>query len=136
MKRRQRGITLIECLISIVVFGLGIIAVAQCLLAAFRMSHLSAQVGLATLYTQAQMENVISLGVAPTSQDTKTITDAEFPQNTLTIEIYPDPSFVPPGNVAGANLVEITMDAHWIGPGNKRRDVILQSVMPNRIMPQ
>ncbi len=129
--RRQRGITLLECLVSILVFGLGIFSAAQCLLAAYSTLRYSEQVELATLYAQQQIEQAVGFGTAPVAGTTSTVEyDPTFPNETLTInataQVYS----------AGLNsLVQWTIDANWVGTGvhAKKNHMILQTVIPYRI---
>lgn len=127
--RQRRGITLVECLVSIVIFGIGILGAAQCLLAAYSMTRLSQQDGLATLYAQEQLENVISLGVSSTGTSTLNITDPAFPQKKLSV-VTTTTAFG-----TGTNLNQVTVTASWRSTRAKMRNVILETVMPNRILP-
>lgn len=90
MHRHQRGITLIECLISVVVFGVGMLAAAQCLLAGYNMVRLSTKIYLATLYAQYPIEQTVGNGGAngiTAPQILTPVPDNHFPQNSCAVQI-------------------------------------------------
>jgi len=119
----------VEVLIAVVILGIGIVCSAQCLMAGFFLTRTATQTGTATLYAQAALEDILSLGTPPANGAvTTTITDQNMPTNTkqtVTVADY----------LTALNLKLITVDVSWGGANKKIRHVILQSVMPNRILP-
>ncbi len=141
--RRQRGITLIECLISVVVFGIGVVAAAQCLIAAYDTLRFSEQVDLATVYAQQQIEQAVGFGTAPNlsmNGQSVYVNDVHFPGNngsntsnnglTLTYYIYDYDN-----TLSNSNLIQYAIDAHWIGMRGQTYHVVEQTIIPYRISP-
>ena len=126
--RRHRGMSLLEILAAIVIVGLGVLAAAKCQLVAFQLATESERIGTASLYAQGAMENIVSLGtVAVNGTTTTSISDPSLPKATsqaLTIADYN----------TSLNLKQITIDISW-PEWPQKRHVILQTVLPNRILP-
>ncbi len=139
--RRKRGITIVECLVSVVIFGIGILAASQCLIAAYDMLRLSEQFDLATGYAQQEIEQAVGFGTAPNlSLDNTTkqimtstgVPDTHFPAGDgyLTFHVYNYAQ-----TMAGSNLVQFSVDAHWLGLRHQTYHVLLQTIIPYRISP-
>lgn len=116
--RRQRGLSLIECLVSVVVFAIGIFGAAQCLMAAYGTIRLSEQTMLANMYVQEEIEEIIAFGYAPldSAPTTKAYADPHFPSGKLVINFSPAPQAV----TGYPSLVEWTLDASWLGATGSR----------------
>lgn len=141
--RRQRGITLLECLVSVVVFGVGILAAAQCLLAAYDTLRFSEQVDLATMYAQQQIEQAVGFGTAPNmslDQTSVSVPDVHFPGSNGTSNlnnglIFTYHLYNYDNVLANSNLIQYAIDAHWVGMHGQTYHVILQTIIPYRISP-
>jgi len=68
-KRAQKGFTLIECLVSIVVLGVGIVGVVGCFTAALLSNQKASDIQLATSLGQSIIENMRSYGFGSVTYD-------------------------------------------------------------------
>lgn len=108
LTRRHRGLTLIECLVSILILGLGILGAVQCLNAALLSNLRATRIGLATSLAQNALEDLRSNGGAvalgTTTQDVRS---PELPggQLTMTVADY----------AALANVRRVTVVVTWRG---------------------
>ena len=60
--RRQHGITLIEILVSVVILGIGLVAVSACLSTALLSNLRANRIALATEIAQSEIERQRSVG--------------------------------------------------------------------------
>jgi prepilin-type N-terminal cleavage/methylation domain-containing protein len=126
-RRRQRGLTLIECLVSIGILSLGLIAVCGALAAALASNQKASQMQLATAVAQDAMEEMRSRGFG-------SITYYEFP-----------PVQPVPGLHGGTRKVEIedsyggcerlkraAVTVLWRGTNGHTQQVRLETIVGNR----
>lgn len=144
----SRGLSLVECLVSIVVVSLGLLAVVQCLYAALLTNQRSNRIALASAVAQQEIEDIRSLSVAgyiaqkqsEAASGTVTVTTvngvtiiAGRPADplllkgtqTVTINDYTDNTTPAINN----RLKTVTSTVTWLGNNTKTESVRLTTVM-------
>ena len=126
-KNRQRGLTLIECLVSIGILAFGLIAVSGALTGALVSNQKASQIELATATAQDTIEEMRSRGFGSVIYD-------EFPENQSV-----------PGLIGGARTVEIedsygghvrlkraVVTVSWRAQNGGTQSVRLETIIGNR----
>ena len=83
--KRSHGVTLVEVLVSIVILGIGLVGVVNCLNAALISNRRASRISLATAIAQNAIENMRSSGDLLSSQ--VALGDTQFPAGMLTVTV-------------------------------------------------
>jgi prepilin-type N-terminal cleavage/methylation domain-containing protein len=125
--RNNRGVTLVECLVSIVILGVGLVGVVGCLTAALVTNRCASDTDLATAIAQDAIEDMPSRGFGSIDYD-------EFPQTSpvsalhggvQTIEITDN-------YLGNPRLKRVSVDLAWHSPNNSTSHVRLETAVGNR----
>lgn len=124
---RLRGLTLIECLVSVVILGIGLVGVAGCLTSALLINKKASDIQLATAIAQDTIEDMRSRGCGSiTYEDFPAVSEvAELPRGVKTIEITD-------AYGGDARLKRVRVDVSWRAPNASTAHVRLETVVSNR----
>ncbi len=119
---RRRGITLIEILVSVVILGIGLVAVAACLSTALLTNLRANRIALATEIAQSEIERQRSDGdlVAYSTA----LNHQLLPNGRLTVLVA--------DYNAQMKLTQLTARVTWQGHRARREDVTLVTVVSKR----
>ncbi len=125
--RSQRGFTLIECIVSIGILGLGLVAVSGGLTAALISNRKASHSELATAVAQDTIEEMRSRGFGA-------IDLVEFPASSPVDGLSGGVRTVEIADAYGSNprLKKVTVIVSWRTPGNHTASVRLETVVGNR----
>ena len=132
-RRRCRGLTLIECLISIVLLGVGLVGVVGTLTAALITNQKASDSQLAAAIVQATIEEMRGLGFG-------SVTHANFPANATFVQV-PDLVDLHGGTrtVAitdsyggNARLKHVRVTVSWRGRNGRNCDFSTETIITNR----
>jgi len=117
VRRRRGGLTLAECLVTIVLLGLGVVGVASMFIYANLSEKKAAYTDQARNVAEQILENVRAQGYGVFSEPsgTTTIPTPGLPQATgvLAWQPYPDA-----GSEQGLKLVALNLTWNWAGPSS------------------
>jgi len=123
----RRGFTLIECLVAIVILGIGIVGIVGCFTAALLSNQKAEEIQQATAFAQDTIEDMRSRGFG-------SVTYSEFPasssmeglrQGVRTIEIV--------DNYGGdVRLKHVAVEISWGGANQAHPSIRLESLISNR----
>jgi prepilin-type N-terminal cleavage/methylation domain-containing protein len=164
VQRRHRGISLLECLVAILIVGIGMLASLQALYAGVRLSKKVQQIQQATLFAQYELELCRAAGGAGPGTVGKPLppstffTDATSKQNLLVNNVaqtdavnrlktilpnatwqvdpeqYTDPNLAT-NHATLMSLEVVTAWVQWTDPSNHTVRVTLQTVMSGTVQP-
>jgi prepilin-type N-terminal cleavage/methylation domain-containing protein len=123
----RRGFTLIECLVSIVILGLGIVGVVGCFTAALLSNQKAEEIQQATAFAQDTLEDMRSRGFGSVTYDEFPATSGveELHQGVRTIEIT--------DNYRGdVRLKQVAVEISWGGANQSHPSIRLESLISNR----
>ena len=127
MRQKQRGFTLTELLIAIVVLTLGILGTAALTTGIIRGNSFSKNITSATAIAQSQLEAVQQVGYAnadtshfPPSAQVVGMGGVDFSRTTTITD-----------NSPATNVKTVTVTVNWTEAGNTARSVTLQTLVSN-----
>ena len=128
MRQTQRGFTLTELLITIVVLTLGILGTAALTTGIIRGNSFSKNITSATAIAQSQLEEVQRVGYANVDTD-------HFPASAQVVTTPDGVSFTRTTTIAdnspATNVKTVTVEVRWTEAGNAARSVTLQTLVSN-----
>jgi prepilin-type N-terminal cleavage/methylation domain-containing protein len=142
-QRAQRGFTLIECLVAIVILGLGIVGVVGCFTAALLSNQKASNIQLATSLAQSVIENMRSYGFGsitydnfPASIDKNTISDnkdiSDLAEQLGRLHSGRATTTITNNYNGDARLKQVAVEISWRSINNSHPTVRLESVISNR----
>ena len=123
----RAGFTLIECLVAIVILGIGLVGVVGCLTAALLANRSASDTELAVSIAQDRLEDMRSLGFGAVTYDNYPATSSvpELHSGVQTVEITD--SFL--GN---ARLKRVRLGISWHSANRSTSRVEMETVIGNR----
>jgi prepilin-type N-terminal cleavage/methylation domain-containing protein len=123
----ERGFTLIECLVCIVILGIGLVGVVGCLTAALLSNQKASRTQLAAALVQDTIEDMRSRGLGSITYDEFPATSqvADLPQGTQTIQITDAYGGDP-------RLKRVAVEVSWRSTNASTARVRMETVVSNR----
>lgn len=113
--RNQKGISLVEMVMSVTILSIAVLAGAYILLQARQMGEESRQRLVAANVAKTVLETVKNTALANVSAISTTgLVPATLPGGTISITTNP-------ANVSGQSLATVTVRVQWTGPRNSTR---------------
>ena len=119
-----KGLTLIETLIALVVFSLGMLGVAGLTIIVIRGNTLSQQLTAATLLAQDKLESIYGTDYADVADEHEVVTTDNRRQYIRTVEITED------APALGMKIVSITV--RWAQSDTPDHQVLLKTIVFGR----
>jgi prepilin-type N-terminal cleavage/methylation domain-containing protein len=125
--RSCRGFTLAECLVAVVILGVGLVAVVGCLTAALLTGQTANHTAVATAAAQDTLEEMRSRGFG-------SISYAEFPASSPVAELRQGQRTVEitDSYKGDSRLKKVKVDISWRSRGATTSHVRLETVVSNR----
>jgi len=118
----NEGFTLVELMLALVVFAVGVLAVAQMQLTSMRYNTQAQQMSEATMLAQGKMDELMALGYGDTALDVGTVSEALSPplsHYTITTTVGIDPE-----TTAKAATKEIEVKVSWSSRGGDKKVIL------------
>jgi type IV pilus assembly protein PilV len=119
--KNNKGFTLIELMIAIVIFSIGLLAMAQLQMFSIRYNSEAQRMSEATTLAQGKMEDLMSLDYADTDLDNGDHTDPNNANIKWSITVNPEVT----GSTTETKSITVTAD--WNSRGTTK-DVTLDSI--------
>jgi Tfp pilus assembly protein PilV len=152
--RRSRGLTLVECLGTLVIFSIGIMGAVQCINAALLAQIKGDRIVLATAIAENEVEKLRNMPIRTPGGATVTVSDALLTDDDLAAEVKayinrdivsllpgghvtttiadPPSNFDPTLQAAAAGMLDqVTVDVWWTG-GTGVEHVTVNTIISNR----
>jgi len=123
-RRRSRcGFTLVECLVTIILLGVGVVGVASMFVYANMSERKAAYADLARDVAEQTLENVRAQGYGVFTQPsgTTTVPTPGLPRSTCVMAWQPYPDAA---SEQGLKLVALNLTWNWAGPSSGRYQLV------------
>jgi prepilin-type N-terminal cleavage/methylation domain-containing protein len=123
----RRGFTLIECLVAIVILGIGIVGVVGCFTAALLSNKKAEEIQQATAFAQDTIEDMRSRGFGG-------VTYAEFPASSGVAELHQGVRTIEITDNYGGDvrMKQVAVEISWGGANRSHPSIRLESLITNR----